>query len=454
LRKENHSKRLFQKAQNYLVGGVDSPVRSFRGVGRDNPIFISRAKGSKIYDEDGNCYVDYVCSWGASILGSAHPRVVTAVRSAASRGLSFGAATKGEVKLAEIIQKSVPSLELMRFVSSGTEATMSAARLARAFTSRDKIVKFDGCYHGHSDQFLVKAGSGLATFSMADSAGVPGQLASDTLVAAYNDLDSVRAVFSQNRDEVAAVIVEPVAGNMGVVPPAEGFLEGLREVCDASGAVLIFDEVITGFRLGSGGAQSMYGVKPDLTCLGKVIGGGMNIAAFGGRKEIMDLLAPLGPVYQAGTLAGNPVAVASGIATLETLLRGRNAFTNLDKTSADLARGLEEAAQGAGVRVRIQRIGSMIGLFFLLKNDDDDGKEKEDASYSSPLLNYEQIRNLCDGEAYSRFFGSMLESGVYLPPSAFETIFVSTAHSARDVSATVRSARHAFEELSRKKREI
>ena len=306
MRKDNRSKRLFSRAQKYLVGGVNSPVRSFSGVGKEYPLFISKAKGSLIRDEDGNEYIDYVGSWGASILGSAYPSVKKAVKEAAKKGLSFGAATDRESDLAERIQKSMPSLELIRLVSSGTEATMSAVRLARAFTKKDKIIKFDGCYHGHSDSFLVRAGSGLATFSMPDSAGVPESIASDTLVAKFNDLDSVGKLISQNKFHVASIIIEPVAGNMGVIRPEPGFLEGLRRLCNENEILLIFDEVITGFRVARGGAQALYNVTPDLTCLGKVIGGGMNIAAYGGRKDIMQLVSPLGPVYQAGTLSGNP----------------------------------------------------------------------------------------------------------------------------------------------------
>lgn len=420
---------MFQRAQRSLVGGVDSPVRSFRGVGRENPLFISRAKGSKICDVDGNKYIDYVCSWGASILGSAHPSVVRAVRSAAANGLSFGAATNQETDLAERIKKSVPSIELLRFVSSGTEAAMSAIRVARAFTKRDKIIKFDGCYHGHSDSFLVKAGSGLATFSTADSAGVTEGVASNTLVARYNDLSSVQAIFEQNKNQISSLIVEPVAGNMGVVPSANGFLEGLRNLCDENGALLIFDEVITGFRVSRGGAQSLYQISPDLTCLGKVIGGGMNIAAYGGRKDIMELVSPLGPVYQAGTLSGNPVAVASGIATLDALTP--SVYKKLEATSEKLQKRL------AGENVRLHRVASMLGIFF---------PEKETGS--AKIESFDDIKNHCSKEKYAKFFNLMLESGVYLPPSAFETIFVSAAHSASDIEKTARAAQSAYGKLN------
>ncbi len=418
---------MFQRAQTLLVGGVDSPVRSFRGVGRENPLFISRAMGSKIFDADGNEYVDYVCSWGASIFGSAHPSVVAAVRSAARNGLSFGAATNQEADLAGVIKKSVPSIELLRFVSSGTEATMSAVRVARAFTKRNKIIKFDGCYHGHADSFLVRAGSGLATFSVSDSAGVPANVASDTLVARFNDLSSVERIFEQNSDQISSLIVEPIAGNMGVIPPIEGFLEGLRKLCNENGSVLIFDEVITGFRVSRGGAQSMYRVKPDLTCLGKVIGGGMNIAAFGGRKDLMELVSPLGPVYQAGTLSGNPVAVASGIATLDLLTP--SVYRKLEETSEKIEDGLK------GDKIRINRIGSMLGMFFL---DEDSGN----------VENFDDVKNHCSKEKYSEFFGMMLENGIYLPPSPFETIFVSAAHTASDVAKTARVAQNALKKLN------
>lgn len=420
---------MFQKAQKSLVGGVDSPVRSFRGVGRENPLFISRAKGSKIYDVDGNEYIDYVCSWGPSILGSAYPPVVHAVQSAAKNGLSFGAATDQEAELAERIKKSVSSIDLLRFVSSGTEATMSSVRVARAFTKRDKIIKFDGCYHGHSDGFLVKAGSGLATFSVADSAGIPEGVASNTLVARFNDLPSVERIFEQNKNQISSLIVEPVAGNMGVIPPLEGFLEGLRRLCDENGALLIFDEVITGFRISRGGAQAIYNVKPDLTCLGKVIGGGMNIAAYGGRKDVMELVSPLGPVYQAGTLSGNPVAVASGIATLDALTPSM--YKKLEATSDKFANKL------AQTNVRVQRVASMIGLFFL-------NKETE----SVRLDNFDDVRNNCSKEKYTQFFSMMLEDGIYLPPSAFETIFVSAAHTNSDITKSAKAAQVAFKKLN------
>lgn len=416
------------------MGGVNSPVRSFKGVGRDNPIFISKGKGSKIYDEDGNSYIDYVCSWGASILGSAKPSVVKAVKAASNRGLSFGAATRQETALAERVQKSFPSMELMRFVSSGTEATMASIRAARAFTKKSKVIKFDGCYHGHSDGFLVRGGSGLATYGIADSAGVPESIASETLVARFNDLETVRSLLEQNKGQVAAVIVEPIAANMCVVPPLPGFLQGLRNLSQEQDCLLIFDEIITGFRVARGGCQSLYNVKPDLTCLGKVVGGGMNIAAYGGRKDVMELVSPLGPVYQAGTLAGNPIAVAAGIATLDALRPP--AYSKLEQLSKRLENGLLKQAEEKNVRIRIQRAGSMIGLFFLREG------------FEQPSINsYEDVKSRASQEQYSRFFNILIEKGVYLPPSAFETIFVSTAHSNSDIKRTLQAAGRALDEM-------
>lgn len=424
--RETRSKESFKKAQRLLVGGVNSPVRSFKSVGRSNPLFLIRAKGSKIWDVDGNCFVDYVCSWGASIVGSAHPAVVGAVKKAADSGLSFGAATNQEVELAERVQKSFPSIEMIRLVSSGTEATMSAVRLARAFTSKDKIVKFDGCYHGHADSFLVKAGSGLATFGVEDSAGITPNVAQNTVVARFNDLESVARCFEENKGQIACVIVEPVAGNMGVIPPEDGFLRGLRKICDEHESLLIFDEIITGFRIARGGAQAIYKVKPDLTCLGKVLGGGMNIAAYGGRSDVMKLISPLGPVYQAGTLSGNPVAVAAGIATLDLLTD--KIYTKLERTSDELEKGFTRPNS------RVQRVGSMLGLFFV-----------NDSSIS--IRNYDDVKSLCDKERYSRFFNLMLERGIYLPPSHFETIFVSAAHSESDIESTTETAKKTFPKI-------
>ncbi|MDG6994949.1 MAG: glutamate-1-semialdehyde 2,1-aminomutase [Nitrososphaerota archaeon] len=429
MRSEARSKKLFAKSQRVLVGGVNSPVRSFNGVGRKNPIFISHARGSKIYDMDGNSYVDYVCSWGALILGSTHPAVVRAVKEASTKGLSFGAATSKETELAMMIRERMPSLELLRFVSSGTEATMSAIRVARAFTKRNRIVKFEGCYHGHADAFLVKAGSGLATFSVADSAGVPSSVISETMVARYNDLGSVERLLEASPKDIAAVIVEPVAGNMGVIPPNPGFLHGLRKLCDEYGALLIFDEVITGFRVSRGGAQELYSVKPDLTCIGKVIGGGTNIAGYGGRSDVMRLVSPSGPVYQAGTLSGNPIAVSAGIATLVRLTRP--VYQKLERNSRELEKRLNSLLPGVGTV--IQRVGSMIGLFFV------DGLKA--------IENYDHVY-LCDRAKYAKFFSSMLESGIYFPPSAFETIFLSSAHSPQDIEETLKAARIAFGALA------
>ena len=421
---------MFKRAEGLLVGGVDSPVRSFRGVGRANPLFISKARGSKIYDVDGNEYIDYVGSWGALILGAADPRVVASVRKAAKAGLSFGAATEQESNLAALVKKHVPSMELMRFVSSGTEATMSAVRVARAFSKKDRVLKFDGCYHGHADAFLVRGGSGLATFSVSDSAGVPESISKETLVATFNDVESVQRILDTNRGKVAAIIVEPVAGNMGVIPPKDDFLQNLRALANENEALLIFDETITGFRVSIGGAQAVYRVKPDLTCLGKVIGGGMNVAAYGGRSDIMKLVAPMGPVYQAGTLAGNPVAVAAGISTLSQL---RSSFySRLESYSSNLARGLSQKARDFGVGFIVNRVGSMIGIFF--------------TEELKAVENYEDVKK-CSSELYSRFFGSMLEQGVYLPPSAFETVFVSTAHLARDIESAIESSANAFKSI-------
>ena len=432
MRNEARSRKMFRRAQRYLVGGVDSPVRSFKGVGRDYPIFISRARGSKIYDEDGNEYIDYLYSWGALILGSAHPSVLRAVKEAAGKGLSFGAATNAESDLAERIQKRMPSLELLRFVCSGTEATMSAVRAARAYTKRNKIMKFEGCYHGHSDGFLVRGGSGLATFSIADSAGIPQAVSIETLVARFNDLDSVQQIIEQNKDQIAAIIVEPIAGNMGVILPKTGFLGGLRKICDEIGAVLIFDEVISGFRVSRGGAQSLYNVVPDMTCLGKIIGGGMNVGAYGGKDEIMRLVAPLGPVYQAGTLAGNPVGMAAGIATLDVL--ETSSYSKLESVASRLEAGLKKSSDRVGLCLRVQRVASMIGLFF-----------PNDREVS--LENYDDVINNCTRDRYSKFFNLMLDEGVYMPPSAFETLFASTAISDSDLARTLDAAEIAFSQM-------
>ncbi len=423
------SKAAFEAAQAYLPGGVNSPVRSFRGVGGD-PVVVASGSGSHITDVDGNEYIDYCGSWGPLILGHAHPAVVEAVTQAASRGLTYGTTTEAEGELARMVCESVPSIDMVRFVSSGTEATMSALRVARAYTGRSKIVKFDGCYHGHADGLLVQAGSGVATLSLPDSAGVPASYAAETLVAPYNDLTGLEAVFERHASDIAAVIVEPVAANMGVVPPAEGFLEGLRALCDANGSVLIFDEVITGFRIGMGGYQAACGVTPDMTCLGKVIGGGMPVGAYGGRREIMQMIAPLGPVYQAGTLSGNPLAMAAGLATLRALQRP-GFFEGIDARAARLVEGIESAAAEHDIPVRVNRVGSLFTVFFT-------GNE---------ITDYASART-ADTKRHASFFHALLEGGVYFPPSQFEATFVSDAHTEADLESTIRAADAAFAGLT------
>ncbi len=423
------SKAVFEAAQAYLPGGVNSPVRSFRGVGGD-PVVVASGAGSHITDVDGNQYIDYCGSWGPLILGHAHPAVVEAVSQAAAKGLTYGATTEAEGELARLVCESVPSIEMVRFVSSGTEATMSALRVARAFTGRSKVVKFDGCYHGHADGLLVQAGSGVATLSLPDSAGVPASYAAETLVAPYNDIPGIEAVFQRHGGDIAAVIIEPVAANMGVVPPAEGFLEKLRALCDANGSLLIFDEVITGFRVGMGGYQAACGVTPDLTCLGKVVGGGMPVGAYGGRRDVMQMVAPLGPVYQAGTLSGNPLAMAAGLATLKELSRP-GFFESLDAKTTKLVEGIESAAAERGVPVRVNRVGSMFTVFFT-------GNEVTD---------YASART-ADTKRHAAFFHTLLEGGVYFPPSQFEATFVSDAHTDADLEATIAAADAALGSLS------
>jgi glutamate-1-semialdehyde 2,1-aminomutase len=423
------SQQLFARAQQLLPGGVDSPVRAWRGVGGE-PLFIARGEGARMFDADGNEFIDYVGSWGPLILGHAHPSVVAAIQEAATRGTSYGAPTELEIELARRIANAVPSVEMIRFVSSGTEATMSAIRVARAFTRRDKILKFDGGYHGHADFLLAKAGSGVATLGLPDSAGVPATVAATTLIAPYNDLDAVARTFDWHRDEIAAVIVEPVAGNMGVVPPRAGFLEGLREITRTHDALLIFDEVITGFRVAWGGAQALYNVKPDLTCLGKIVGGGLPVGAYGGRRDIMQLVAPLGPVYQAGTLSGNPLAMAAGIATLDAIARTPAAYAQLEARGAQLERGLRDAAVEAGVPSTINRVGSMLTAFFT----------------DRPVTDYISAKT-ADTPRYARFFHGMLEQGIYLAPSQFEALFVSLAHSESDISQTIESAARALQKI-------
>lgn len=421
------SRKLFSRAVRIIPGGVNSPVRAFKSVG-GNPLFISRARGSKVIDADGRTFIDYVLSWGPMILGHAPRRVVDAVRRAGEAGFSFGAPTEGEVRLAEEIVRAVPSIEMVRLVNSGTEATMSALRLARAFTKREKIVKFAGCYHGHNDSLLVAAGSGATTFGVPDSPGVTRGTARDTIILPFNDPAAVRETFRREGKRIAAVIVEPVPGNMGVVVPKPGFLEGLRRVTKRHGSLLVFDEVMTGFRLARGGAQSLFGILPDLTCLGKVIGGGLPIGAYGGRRDIMEMIAPSGPVYQAGTLSGNPLAVAAGIEMLRAI-REPGFFRRLEASSILLEEGLRDAmaAGPAWDRVSLARVGSMFTLFFSKR----------------PPSNYDEARQ-CDTAAFGRFFGGMLRNGVFLPPSQFEAAFLSGAHTRTDIRKTLQAARVAL----------
>jgi len=416
---------LFERAQRVIPAGVNSPVRAFRSVG-GTPPFFQRASGARLWDAEGRAYIDYVGSWGPMLAGHTHPAVVEAVQEAASRALSFGAPTEAEIKLAEMLRRLVPSLELVRLVSSGTEATMTAIRLARGFTGRSLIVKFEGCYHGHADALLVKAGSGALTFGNPSSAGVPPETAAATVVLDYNDTAQVKTLFAERGADIAGVIVEPVAGNMNLVLPAAGFLEEIRAQCERHGALLIFDEVMTGFRVALGGAQARYGLRPDLTTLGKVIGGGMPLAALGGRRDIMEKLAPLGPVYQAGTLSGNPVAVAAGTATLR-LVETPGFIENVEKTTLALMEGLRNEAERADVTFSSQSIGSMFGLYFR----------------SSPPASFAEVMQ-CDREKFNRFFHAMLAQGIYLAPSAYEAGFVSAAHGAAEIEATLAAARKAF----------
>lgn len=419
------SQKLFQHAQHFIPAGVNSPVRAFRSVG-GTPPFIQRGKGAVVWDADGRAYIDYVGSWGPLVVGHAHPEVIRAVQQVAERGLSFGAPTEQEVEMAELLCKLVPSLEQVRLVSSGTEATMSAIRLARGFTGRAKIIKFEGCYHGHADALLVKAGSGALTFGQPSSAGVPAETARHTLVLDYNNEIALEQIFAREGSEIAAVIVEPVAGNMNLVSPRPGFLELLRKLCTKNGSLLIFDEVMTGFRVALGGAQSLYGVQPDLTTLGKVIGGGMPVGAFGGRRDVMQSIAPLGPVYQAGTLSGNPVAVAAGLATL-ALIRAPGFYDRLAATARDLCEGLCRSAQSAGIAFSAQSVGGMFGLYFR----------------ATPPTTYAEVMQ-CDKDAFNAFFHAMLAEGVYLAPSAYEAGFVSSAHGATELQKTISAATKAF----------
>ena len=416
---------LFLRAQRCIPGGVNSPVRAFRSVG-GTPPFLARGDGAYVWDADGKRYIDYVGSWGPLILGHAHPAVVRAVQEAAAKGLSFGAPTAGEVELAELLVELVPSMEMVRLVSSGTEATMSAIRLARGFTGRDLLVKFEGCYNGHSDSLLVKAGSGMLTFGNPSSGGVPADLAQHTLVLDYNDAEQVRDAFARHGDKIACVIVEPVAGNMNLIAPRPEFLQALRDSCTQHGALLIMDEVMTGFRVGLGSAQGLYGITPDLSTFGKVIGGGMPLGAFGGRRDVMQQIAPLGPVYQAGTLSGNPLSVAAGLATL-ALIREPGFYAALTAKTQQLCAGLCKVAQDCGVSFSAQSVGGMFGVYFR----------------ASPPGSYAEVME-CDKDAFNRFFHALLEKGVYLAPSAFEAGFVSAAHSAADLEATLAAARAAF----------
>jgi len=428
--KLSRSAALLEKAQRYMPGGVNSPVRAFKAVG-GKPLFIHKGQGSRIYDVDGNEFIDYVCSWGPLILGHAHPQVVETIKQTAERGTSFGAPTELEVELARTICAAMPSIELVRLVNSGTEATMSALRLARAFTKRDKVLKFSGGYHGHSDGLLARAGSGLATFGIPDSPGVPSGYAQSTLVAEYNDIEAVEQVFQRSDQEIAAVILEPVAANMGVVPPFPGFLERLRQITSNWGALLIFDEVITGFRVAYGGAQALYGVSPDLTCLGKVIGGGLPVGAYGGRREIMEMVAPSGSVYQAGTLSGNPLAMAAGLETLR-LLGHYDVYVQLEARASLLGKSLKEAAGRASIPLQVQRVGSLLTPFF----------------HSQPVNNYTQAQG-ANTRLYASFFHHMLEQGIYLPPSQFEAMFVSLAHSQEDIETTGKAAASALAKLTK-----
>ena len=422
------SARLFQEAQTLIPGGVNSPVRAFRSVG-GQPRFIKRAKGDRLYDVDGNTYIDYVLSWGPMILGHAAPSVIRAVTKAAGQGTSYGAPTELEVTLAREIRNAFPSMEKVRLVSSGTEAVMSAIRVARGFTKRDSILKFEGCYHGHSDYLLAKAGSGLATLGIPDSPGVPSDFAKHTFTVPYNDLSAVRQVIQQHGRDLACIILEPIAGNMGVIPPAPDFLSSLRRLTTEHDILLIFDEVISGFRVHYGGAQALYGVKPDLTVLGKIIGGGLPVGAYGGRKDIMDLIAPSGPVYQAGTLSGNPLAVTAGLATLKQL-RAAGVYKKLEARAAALAAGIGQAAKKHGIPLIQTRVGSMLTTFFT----------------ADPVVDWNSAKQ-SDTKRYGLFFHSMLEQGVYLAPSQFEAVFLSTAHTATDIEKTVKAAAAAFKKL-------
>ncbi|MBR8660802.1 MULTISPECIES: glutamate-1-semialdehyde 2,1-aminomutase [Bacillales] len=426
--KMEKSIRLFAEAQQYIPGGVNSPVRAFKSVG-GNPVYIAKGEGARVVDVDGNTYIDYIGSWGPLILGHAHPKVLAAIQEAAALGTSFGAPTERETDMAKLVCEIVPSVEVVRMVNSGTEATMSALRLARGYTKRNKIMKFEGCYHGHADSLLIKAGSGVATLGLPDSPGVPEATAIHTITVPYNDLESVKMAFEAYGEDLAAVIVEPVAGNMGVVPPQPGFLEGLREITQRYGTLLIFDEVMTGFRVARGGAQELYGITPDLTTMGKVIGGGLPVGAYGGRRDIMQHVAPAGPIYQAGTLSGNPLAMAAGLTTLQ-ILGEDGVYERLDALSSRLAEGLADNARKLGIPHTVNRVGSMVCLFFT----------------ETPVVNYETAKT-SDLERFSRYFRYLLEEGVMIPPSQFEGMFVSLAHTEADIERTIEASYQAMKKL-------
>ena len=424
-----NNQQLFSAAQKHIPGGVNSPVRAFKGVGGD-PVFFASAKGAYLTDVEGKCYIDYIGSWGPMIAGHAHPAIIEAVQKACEFGLSYGAPTAIETDMADLLCELVPSMEMVRMVNSGTEATMTAIRLARGYTGRDKIVKFEGCYHGHADSLLVKAGSGALTLGEPSSAGVPKSIAEHTITLRFNDAESVRQCFADIGDQIAGIIVEPVAGNMNCIPPVPGFLEALREICDQYGSVLIFDEVMTGFRVALGGAQEKYGVTPDLTTLGKIVGGGMPVGAFGGKKEVMQCIAPLGPVYQAGTLSGNPIAMAAGLATLN-LIQAPGFHDHLNQQTKKLTDGLQKLADAAGIALTTHQVGGMFGFFF---------------SAEDKIEFFEQVTQ-CDMDRFKRFYHSMLDNGVYLAPSAFEAGFVSAEHSDNEINATLDAAQKAFAAL-------
>ncbi|HYA11566.1 MAG TPA: glutamate-1-semialdehyde 2,1-aminomutase [Thermodesulfovibrionales bacterium] len=423
-----NSQRLFKKAQELIPGGVNSPVRAFKAVG-GNPVFIQKAKGSKIYDVDGNTFIDYVLSWGPLILGHAHPKIVNALKKATEKGTSYGAPTSLEIELAELVLKAYPSMDLVRMVNSGTEATMSAIRVARGFTGRDKIIKFEGCYHGHADGLLVKAGSGATTFGVPDSPGVPKSYATETITLPFNDKEALKSVINQEWKSIACVIIEPVVGNIGCVLPKPGFLETLRELTTRHGIILIFDEVMTGFRVSYGGAQARYGIMPDMTCLGKVIGGGLPVGAYGGKKEIMSMVSPAGPVYQAGTLSGNPLAMTAGIETLKILLKSKT-YKMLEKISGLLEKGLTDASKMAGAKTKFYRAGTMFCTYFTDTN----------------VIDYTTAKT-SDTAKFSRFFSNMLERGIYIAPSQFEAGFTSLAHTEQDIEKTVKAAYESFKRL-------